>query len=240
MHERLFRLDRERIAKQVIWQSRLVLDVRRHDPLVAFREHLGHPSAERGVLSAREGEGGGARAERVRGSDRYDRLRQALGDVPHHTLVAGAGSVDLVHEHERRNAQPLQGTHQDAGLRLHALDGRDHEDRAVEHAQHTFHLRNEVGMAGRVDQVDLHVLQRERRDGRPDRDAALPLQRERVGLRRAGIDAAELVDGAGGIQQPLGESCLTGVYMRQDPQVQRSLQQASYPPNKSKSPSRWT
>ena len=85
----MFRLDRERIAKQVIWQSRLVLDVRRHDPLVAFREHLGHPSPERGVLSAREGEGGGARAERVRGSDRYDRLRQALGDVPHHTLVAG-------------------------------------------------------------------------------------------------------------------------------------------------------
>ena len=63
-----------------------------------------------------------------------------------------------------------------------------------------------------------------------DRDAALPLERERVGLGGAGIDAADLVDDAGGVEQPLGESGLTGVYMRQDPQVERSSQQASYPP----------
>jgi len=31
------------------------------------------------------------------------------------------------------------------------------------------------------------------------------------------IDAPGFVDDAGGVQQPLGESGLTGVYMRQDP-----------------------
>ena len=66
-------------------------------------------------------------------------------------------------------------------------------------------------------------LDRERRDGRLDRDAALLLERQRVGLRRAGIDAAELVDDTGRVQQPFGESCLTGVYMRQDPKVQLFL-----------------
>ena len=53
------------------------------------------------------------------------------------------------------------------------------------------------GWPGRVDQVDGDVADRERDDRGLDRDAALPLQRERVGLRVAGVDAAELVDDAG-------------------------------------------
>src|SRR5206468_12190251 len=68
------------------------------------------------------------------------------------------------------NAQPLQRTHQDACLWLHALDGRDHEHCAVENAQYTLDLRNEVGMAWRVDQIDVQALEPERRDGRLDRD----------------------------------------------------------------------
>ena len=120
-----------------------------------------------------------------------------------------------------------------ARLRLHALDGGDHENGAVEHVQHPFHLGDEVRVSRRVDQVDGDVVDDERHDGGLDRDAALSLQRQEVGLRAAVIDAADLVDDTGGVQQPLGESCLTGVYMRQDPQVERSSFQASYPPNRS-------
>ena len=56
------------------------------------------------------------------------------------------------------------------------------------------------------------------------------------------VDAAELADHAGLVQKPFGESCLTGVYMRQDSQVERSSKQASVPPNRSQGPSRlaWT
>ena len=61
----------------------------------------------------------------------------------------------------------------------------------------------------------------ERHDGGLDRDAALPFQRQGIGLGAAVVDAADLVDDAGGVEQPLGQACLTGVYMRQDPQVQR-------------------
>jgi hypothetical protein len=77
-------------------------------------------------------------------------------------------------------------------------------------------------VAGRVDQVDRDVVDDERHDGRLDRNAALPFQRQGIGLGAARIDAADLVDDTGGIEQPLGQARLTGVDMRQNPQVQRS------------------
>ena len=43
---------------------------------------------------------------------------------------------------------------------------------------------------------------------------------ERVGLGAAVVDAAELVDDAGRVQQPFGEAGLTGVDVRQDAEVQ--------------------
>src|SRR4051812_38517522 len=75
-------------------------------------------------------------------------------------------------------------------------------------------------MARGVDQVDPDVADQERRNRCLDRDPALSLQFERVGLRRSVVDIAQYVDDTGGVQQPLGECGLTGVYMRQDPKVQ--------------------
>jgi len=62
-------------------------------------------------------------------------------------------------------------------LWLHALDGRDHQHGAVEHAQGAFHLGDEIRVAWRVDQVDGDIVDRERNDRGLDRDPALPLQR---------------------------------------------------------------
>jgi len=98
----------------------------------------------------------------------------------------------------------------------------DHQYGAIQHVQHPLDLGDEVGVTGRVDQVDGDVIDDERHDGRLDRDPALSLQREGVGLGAALLDAADFVDDTGGEQQPLGQRGLTGVYMRQDPQVQRS------------------
>jgi hypothetical protein len=53
-------------------------------------------------------------------------------------------------------------------------------------------------------------------------ESGLPFQRQGIGLSAAFIDAADLVDHTGGIEQPLGQARLTGVDMRQNPQVQRS------------------
>ena len=96
-----------------------------------------------------------------------------------------------------------------------------------------------IRVAGRVDQVDRDIIDGERYDGGLDRDAALPFERQEIGLGTAVINAADLVDDTGGIEQPLGQGCLTGVYMRQNPQVQRS-HQASCPLHRWKLPSGWT
>src|SRR4051794_20914325 len=91
-------------------------------------------------------------------------------------------------------------------------------------------------MAGRVDQIDVHVVDRERRHRRLDRDPAQPLEGERVRLRRPRVDAAEVADDACLVEQAFGESCLTGVYMRQDSEVELLLRHASFPPGRSNGP----
>ena len=171
---------------------------------------------------------------------RNDAGRQPLRDRGDHA-VAGRRprrSVLLTKKSvgTRRRSSARQ---QERRLCLHALDRRDDEHGAVEHSEDALDLGDEVRVPGRVDEVDGDVADRERRYRRLDRDAALLLERERVGLRGAVVDAAELVDHAGGMQQPLGERCLTGVYMRQDSQVERTSKQAAYLPIRSKGPSRW-
>ena len=93
-------------------------------------------------------------------------------------------------------AQPPERAHQHARLRLHALDRADDEHRPVEHAQHPLDLGDEVGVPGGVDQVDGDVAGDERDDRGLDRDAARPLQGQRVRLGIAVVDGAELVDDA--------------------------------------------
>ena len=157
-----------------------------------------------------------------------------------HALGVRPGPVNLVHEQQGRYLQALQRAHQDPGLRLHALNGRDDEHNPVENAQHAVHLGDEVRVARRVDQVDGDVPDREGRHSGLDRDAAPPFQRQRIGLGGTSIDRAEPVNDARVVQQPLGKSRLTRVYMRQDPQVERFLRHAPHPMNRSQRPSRWT
>jgi hypothetical protein len=158
-----------------------------------------------------------------------DRGRQLLADARQHRVRPRAGAVGLVDEDQRRHAQAPQRVHQHARLRLNALDGRDDEHRAVEHAQDALDLRDEVGMPRRVDEVDRDVADPERHDRGSDRDAAAALERERVGLRRAVVDAAELVDDARGVEQALREGRLTGVDVGEDSEVERR-HRASCPP----------
>jgi hypothetical protein len=64
----------------------------------------------------------------------------------------------------------LQNAHEQTGLRLDTLHGRDDKDDAIEDAQNSLHLGDEVGLTGRVDQVDDHVLDQERNHRRLDGD----------------------------------------------------------------------
>ena len=89
---------------------------------------------------------------------------------------AGVGAVDLVDDHDRPQAA-LEGLAQDEPrLRHGPLGGVDQHQRAVGHPQHALHFAAEIGVAGRVDDVDLHALVGDGDVLGKDRDAALALQ----------------------------------------------------------------
>src|SRR5262249_11552280 len=82
-----------------------------------------------------------------------------------------------------------------------------------------FDLGGEIDVAGRVDQVDGAVLPLEGHAGAVDGDAALLLLDVVVGVGGALVHAAELVLGAGVVQDVLGGGRLAGVDVRNDADV---------------------
>ena len=123
-----------------------------------------------------------------------DRAPVTASRCGHRLVVRRANSVDLVGEDEERNLESFENADEDAGLRLYALDRRDHEHRAVEDGESSLDLCNEVRVAGSVDQVDLYVTDRERDDSRTDRDTALAFERVGVGGGFAVFDTPDVAD----------------------------------------------
>ena len=62
------------------------------------------------------------------------------------------------------------------GLRHRPLGGIDEHDGAVHHRQDAFDLTAEIGMAGRIDDVDARILPDDRGRLGEDGDAALRLE----------------------------------------------------------------
>jgi hypothetical protein len=108
-------------------------------------------------------------------------------------------------------------------LRLDALRGIDHQQRALAGRERAVHLVGEVDMPGRVDQVEDVVLAVARAVVQPhglrlDGDAALALDVHRVEhLLLAGHLAR--VEPAGELDQPVGERRLAVVDMRDDREI---------------------
>lgn len=135
------------------------------------------------------------------------------------TASPRAETVDLVGEDEGWETGDADRPREATGLGLHALDGRDHQHHAVEHAQRPLNLRDEIRVSGGVDQIDLAGVQLERHHGGLDGDAAGAFQLQGVGLGRALVDTADRADDAGLEEDTLGEAGLTGVDVRQDPDI---------------------
>ena len=147
---------------------------------------------------------------------------QAAGHGPEDAPRIGAGPVDLIDEDQRRDVEPLERAEEQRRLRLDALDRRDDEDGTIEHAEDALDFGDEVGVTGRVDEVDREITDEERGDRGADRDAAFAFELERVGLGGAGVDAADVIDGAGGEEESLAEGGLTGVDVREDSEIERA------------------
>ena len=207
-------------APQSAYRAEATLDVRREQVVVVLGEGLGLAVAEADVVGSVRREPRGAAAGVVHAAHRQEVGGQPLRDRGEDGVDVGAGAVDLVDEQQGRHVEALQRPHQDPGLRLHALDGREHEDRPVEDGERALDLGDEVRVAGGVDDVDGQVAERERHDRGADGDAAAPLEGEGVGLGGAGVDRPRGVDDSGEVQEPLGERGLTGVDVRQDAEVE--------------------
>ena len=133
--------------------------------------------------------------------------------------VAGL-AVHLVAEGEDRQVAQAADLEELAGLALDALGAVDDHDRGVDGGQRAVGVLGEVRVAGRVDEVEPPVAEREGHGAGGDRDAALLLELHevRAGAARLalGADLAGHLDGAAVEQELLGQRRLAGVRVRDD------------------------
>ena len=182
-------------------------------------EHRGECRLEGRVVAAVPDEVGARRADAADRTQRCDVRSEEPDDVGDELSAARAHSVDLVDEDQRGQPKVPQDPHQYPGVRLDAFDRGQHEHRAVENAERPLDLGDEVAVARGVDEVDGAVTDGEPGDRGPDRDPSGPLDLAGVGMCGARLDAAEPVGGARIVEQPLGQAGLTGVDVRENPNV---------------------
>ena len=140
--------------------------------------------------------------------------REEIEDFVDDLDMALVGPIDLVDDDNRLEAE-LQGLAEDEfGLRHRAFGGIDEQYRAVHHVEDTLDLAAEIGMAGRVDDVDAGVLPDERGHLGEDGDAALALEIVRV--HGALGDLLIIAEGAGLGEQPVDHGGLAVIDMGND------------------------
>ena len=190
-------------------------------------------AAARGGGGARGGGLGGARrvlledgaGEEVAGERVHlvDDVLEVLPRLERRELELGDEAVDLVeHEHRHDALLPRLLEHR-VRLRAHALDRVDHEQRAVAQPRRRRHLRAEVDVARRVDQVDAHLVAavgrpvRERDRRRLHRDAAVLLVLAAVHVPHLARQPRR--DDAVRRDQPVRQRRLAVVDVREDAEV---------------------
>ncbi len=107
-------------------------------------------------------------------------VEKELVDLVHDGLDACVRSVDLVDDQDDGELRLERLAEHEARLRKRALARVDEEKHAVDHRQPALDLSAEVGVAGRVDDVDLRSAVAKGRVLREDRDALLALEIHRV------------------------------------------------------------
>ena len=118
-------------------------------------------------------------------------------------VEVGPLAVEHVHVDQARHAELGGARPQPLRRDLDAHHGVDHEDGRLAHAQRAERVRDERGLAGRVDEIDLDALPLERRERRRDRHPARLLVLLRVGDRRPVSHRAQAVRRSGLEQQGL-------------------------------------
>ena len=134
-----------------------------------------------------------------------------------HPLRAGAVAVHLVDGDDGVETPPERLLGHEAGLGHGALHRVHEQEHRIDHREHPFHLAAEVGVTGRVDDVDAPPPPVDRRGLGKDRDAALAL--EIVGVEHA-LDGRRVPSqGAAVLEEPVDEGRLAVIDVRDDGDV---------------------
>ena len=151
---------------------------------------------------------------------RPDAVEQFEGLVDH-PFRTRAGTIDLVDDDDRRKPefQRLQGD--EPRLWHRSFDGVDQQQYAVDHSQHALHFAAEIGVAGRVDDVDLCVPETNRAILGEDRDSALAF--EIIAVHHALADVLVLGEGAGLDQKLVDERRLAVIDVGDDRDIAQHL-----------------
>ena len=144
-------------------------------------------------------------------------LEHELEDLVDDLVRTGARTVDLVDDDHRLEAVLERVLEHEAGLRHRALEGVDDEQAAVGHLQDALDLAAEVGVARRVDDVDLGVVVADGDVLREDGDAALALLV--VGVENTLRDLLVVSEDVRGLQEPVHERGLAVVDVGDDGDV---------------------
>ncbi len=134
----------------------------------------------------------------------------------------GAAAVAFI---DKRDAGDLVALHlliDGDGLGLHASDGAQNQNRAVQHTQGSFHFDGEIHVARRIDNVDFMALPFAIGCRGGNRDASFLFQVHGIHGRAHTVFALHVmnrVNSLGIKQNPLAERGLTGVDMRTDSDI---------------------
>ena len=110
---------------------------------------------------------------------RAERAEQIEGRV-HRAFRIAAGAVDLVDHQDRPQPERQRLAGHEPRLRHRPFEGVDQQADRVDHLEDALDLAAEVGVAGRVDDVDARPLPGDRGELGQDGDAALALEIVRV------------------------------------------------------------
>ena len=103
-------------------------------------------------------------------------VHEQLVDVVEHLGRAGVGAIDLVERDDDRQVAGHRLLEDVAGLRQRALRRVDEQQHRIDHEQGALDLAAEVGVSGRVDDVEADVRIVDRRLLGEDRDALLAFE----------------------------------------------------------------
>jgi hypothetical protein len=155
-------------------------------------------------------------------------VEEQLLDLVDDLVDARVGAVDLVDDEHDREARLERLAQHEPRLRQRALGRVDEQQDAVDHRHPALDLAAEVGMARRVDDVDLRPRVPDRRVLGEDRDPALALEIHRV--HDPVVDLGALAERPGLAQHRVDQRRLAVVDVGDDRDVAEVLAALGHPP----------